>query len=141
MAKHNGGKKTVAKRPRKKRVGKNSMPTRLSEPQGKSPRKMDLPIGPTSPTSDRSLNTEKDLSIDNEKRLAEATTPLSKNSDRAVTSVTPTTQNDTLKSSEKPPESNLDMAATYKTTLRETLDTPMTDPTKQLIFLIQKRIC
>ena len=141
MAKHNSGKKTVAKRPQKKRVSKNSTPTRLSEQQDKSPQKTDLTIGPTTTTSDRSLNNENDSCIDNEKKLAEATTPLSNNSDRAVKSVTPTTQNDTLKSREKPPEINLDMVATYKTTLLDTLDTPMTDPAKQSTFLIQKSIC
>ena len=141
MAKHKSGKKTVAKRPQKKRVSKNSTPTRLSEQQDKSPQKTDLTIGPTTTTSDRSLNNENDSCIDNEKKLAEATTPLSNNSDRAVKSVTPTNQNETLKSREKPPEINLDMVATYKTTLLDTLDTPMTDPAKQSTFLIQKSIC
>ena len=136
MVKRNGNKKTVPKKSRKKTVGKNNITNkgRLSKPNDKISRKNDLPIGPTSPSNDKSLHIGKDSHKDNEMMLAEATTPLSNNSDKVVKYVTPTTQNDTLKSSEKPPESNLDMAATYKTTLLDTIDIPMTDPAKQSTF-------
>ena len=86
------------------------------------------------------LTPSKTQTKDNNKTVEEKNTPTTTNA-QIVQTVAPVNQDDTLKNSEKPPEINSDVATTYKSTLLDTINTPMTDPTRQSTFLIQKRIC
>jgi hypothetical protein len=84
------------------------------------------------------ITLSKTQSKDNNKALEEKNTPTTINA-QIIQIVTPVNQDDTLKKSEKPPEINSNVATTYKSTLLDTINTPMTDPTRQSTFLIQKK--